>query len=123
MVRTNRLLRASDGMAGGAPGALSTNILNPGDDNLELPRKAHMHMDVKSGDRIYHVISGSGGHGDPWVREPEKVLVDVKDEKLTVAAAREQYGVVIDPQSLSVDWEKTATLRQKRTEPAVAAAD
>jgi N-methylhydantoinase B len=123
MVRTNRLLRASDGMAGGAPGALSTNILNPGDDNLELPRKAHMHMDVKSGDRIYHVISGSGGHGDPWVREPEKVLVDVKDEKLTVAAAREQYGVVIDPQSLSVDWEKTVALRQRRAEPAVAAAD
>ncbi|HJY79790.1 MAG TPA: hydantoinase B/oxoprolinase family protein, partial [Candidatus Binatia bacterium] len=63
MVRTNRLLRASDGMAGGAPGALSTNILNPGDKNQELPRKAHMHMEVKTGDRIYHVVSGSGGHG------------------------------------------------------------
>ncbi|HJY84884.1 MAG TPA: hypothetical protein VKK81_27855, partial [Candidatus Binatia bacterium] len=119
---TNRLLRASDGMAGGGPGALSTNILNPGDDNLELPCKAHMHMDVKPGDRIYHVISGSGGHGDPWRREPEKVLADVKDEKLTLTAAREQYGVVIDPQSLGVDWEKTAVLRQKRTE-SVAAAD
>ena len=33
MVRTNRLLRASDGMAGGQPGSLSTNILNPGDEN------------------------------------------------------------------------------------------
>jgi hypothetical protein len=50
------------------------------------------------------------------------VLIDVKDEKLTVAAAREQYGVVIDPQSLSVDWGKTVALRQRRTEP-VAAAD
>jgi N-methylhydantoinase B len=123
MVRTNRLLRASDGMAGGSPGALSTNILNPGDDNLELPRKAHLHMDVKPGDRIYHVVSGSGGHGDPWEREPERVLADVKDEKLTVAGAREHYGVVIDPQDLSVDWEKTAALRQKRVESAVAAAD
>ena len=122
MVRTNRLLRASDGMAGGGPGALSTNILNPGDDNQELPRKAHLHMEVKTGDRIYHVVSGSGGHGDPWVREPEKVLADVKDEKLTVDAAREHYGVVIDPRDLSVDWEKTTTLRQKRMEP-VAAAD
>jgi N-methylhydantoinase B/oxoprolinase/acetone carboxylase alpha subunit len=122
MVRTNRLLRASDGMAGGGPGALSTNILNPGDDNQELPRKAHLHMEVKTGDRIYHVISGSGGHGDPWEREPERVLADVKDEKLTIAGAREHYGVVIDPRDLSVDWEKTATLRQKRAEP-VAAAD
>lgn len=121
MVRTNRLLRASDGMAGGGPGALSTNILNPGDDNLELPRKTHMHMDVKPGDRIYHVVSGSGGHGDPWEREPEKVLADVKDEKLTIAAAREHYGVVIDPPDLSVDWEKTAALRQRRREPLAAA--
>ncbi len=121
MVRTNRLLRVSDGLAGGAPGALSTNILNPGAENLQLPRKAHLHMEVKPGDRIYHVVSGSGGHGDPWEREPEKVLVDVKDEKLTIVGAREQYGVVIDPQSLSVDWEKTAVLRQKRREPAMAA--
>jgi N-methylhydantoinase B len=47
MVRTNRLLRASDGMNGGAPGSLSTNILNPEEDNLQLPRKAHMHLDVR----------------------------------------------------------------------------
>jgi N-methylhydantoinase B len=121
MVRTNRLWRASDGMAGGRPGALSTNILNPGSDNVELPRKAHLHLDVKPGDRIYHVISASGGHGEPWEREPEKVLADVRDEKLTVTGAREQYGVVIDPQTLRVDWEQTAALRQRRVQPAAAA--
>ena len=123
MVRTNRLLRPSDGMAGGKPGSLSTNIMNPGDENRELPRKAHMHLEVKSGDRIYHVISASGGHGDPWEREPEKVLIDVQDEKLTVAAAREQYGVVIDQHDLTVDWEKTTALRRQRQMSSVAAAD
>ena len=122
MVRTNRLLRASDGMAGGQPGALSTNILNPGDENQELPRKAHMHLDVKPGDRIYHVVCASGGHGDPLEREPEKVLADVKDEKLTIGHARKQYAVVIDPQDLTVDWEQTDALRQERSIP-VAAAD
>ena len=122
MVRTNRLLRASDGMAGGQPGALSTNILNPGDENQELPRKAHMHLDVKPGDRIYHVVCASGGHGDPLEREPEKVLTDVKDEKLTIGYARKQYAVVIDPQDLTVDWEQTDALRQDRSAP-VAAAD
>ena len=122
MVRTNRLLRASDGMAGGQPGALSTNILNPGDENQELPRKAHMHLDVKPGDRIYHVVCASGGHGDPLEREPEKVLTDVKDEKLTIGHARKQYAVVIDPQDLTVDWEQTDALRQDRSAP-VAAAD
>jgi N-methylhydantoinase B len=125
MVRTNRLWRASEGMAGGQPGALSTNIMNPGTDNLELPRQAHMHLEVKPGDSVYHVVSGSGGHGNPWEREPEKVLADVKDEKLTIAGAQEQYGVVIDPRSLTLDREKTAMLRQNRQEPerAVAALD
>jgi N-methylhydantoinase B len=121
MVRTNRLLRASDGMAGGKAGSLSTNILNPGQDNFELPRKAHMHLEVKPGDRIYHVIAGSGGHGDPWERAPEKVLADVKDEKLSVTAAREQYGVMIDPERLEIDWEKTTALRKQRAEPLAAA--
>ena len=122
MVRTNRLLRASEGMAGGRPGALSTNILNSGDASQELPRKAHMHLDVRPGDSIYHVVCASGGHGDPFDREPEKVLADVKDEKLTIAGAREQYGVVIDPQAGTVDWEQTRTVRQTRLDP-VAAAD
>ncbi|MGE0826507.1 MAG: hydantoinase B/oxoprolinase family protein, partial [Candidatus Binatia bacterium] len=122
MVRTNRLSRASDGMAGGKPGGLSTNILNPGVDDRELPRKAHLHMEVKAGDRIYHVISASGGHGEPWERAPEKVLVDVKDQKLTVTAAREQYGVVIDPATIAIDWEKTVALRRSRGET-IAATD
>ena len=109
-------------MAGGRPGALSTNILNSGDASQELPRKAHMHLDVRPGDSIYHVVCASGGHGDPFEREPEKVLADVKDEKLTIAGAREQYGVVIDPQAGTVDWEQTRAVRQARLEP-VAAAD
>jgi N-methylhydantoinase B len=96
--------------------------MNPGDEGYELPRKAHMHLEVKAGDRIYHVISASGGHGDPWERKPEKVLVDVQDEKLTVPAAREQYGVVIDPLELAIDWEKTAALRRQR-QPSSMAAD
>ncbi len=78
-------------------------------------------MEVKPGDRIYHVVSASGGHGDPWEREPEKVLADVKDEKLTARAAREQYGVVINVPDLSVDWGRTTALRLQRQMPAAAA--
>lgn len=116
MVRTNRLSRASDGLAGGQPGALSRNILNPATENRDLPRQTHMHLEVQPGDRLYHAISGSGGHGDPWQRAPATVLNDVKDEKVTITGAREQYGVVIDAQHMSIDWEQTTTLRQSRQE-------
>jgi N-methylhydantoinase B len=123
MVRTNRLTRACEGMGGGQSGALSQNILNPGTEHVELALQTHMHLEVKPGDRLYHAISGSGGLGDPWERAPEKVLADVKDEKVTIFAAREEYGVVIDPPSLSIDWEQTTRLRQSRltSQPRVAA--
>jgi N-methylhydantoinase B len=83
MLRTNRPIRPSDGLAGGQPGALSKNLLNPETQGGELSRQTHIHLDVKPGDRIFHVISGSGGHGDPWEREPDKVLADMKAEKVT----------------------------------------
>ena len=116
MVRTNRPSRPCEGLAGGQPGALSQNILNPEHDPIDLPRQTHLHLEVHPGDRVFHAISGSGGHGDPWERTPEQVQQDVRDEKVTVEAGREQYGVVLDPQNLTVDWEQTKRLRQSRRE-------
>lgn len=122
MLRTNRTIRPSDGLGGGQPGALSKNVLNPDTQPIELTPQTHIHLDVKPGDRISHVVSGSGGHGNPWERDPDKVLTDIKAEKVTVAGAREQYGVVVDPHSLSVDWPATTKLRAQQPEP-IAAAD
>ena len=96
MIRTNRLSRPSEGLNGGRPGGLSQNTWNAHAENSQLPRQTHLHMEVKAGDRLHHLVSGSGGHGDPWAREPERVFADVEDEKVTIAGARQQYGVVID---------------------------
>jgi len=114
MVRTNRPSRPCEGLAGGQPGALSQNVLNPGPDAVSLPRQTHLHLDVKPGDRVFHAISGSGGHGDPWEREPAQVQKDVQDEKVTIDGARQQYGVVIEPHTLMIDWEHTQRLRERR---------
>ncbi|MBM4257951.1 MAG: hydantoinase B/oxoprolinase family protein [Deltaproteobacteria bacterium] len=114
MVRTNRPSRPCAGLAGGQPGAISQNVLNPQTDAVALPRQTHLHLDVKPGDRVFHAISGSGGHGDPWDREPALVLKDVHDEKVTLDGARQHYGVIIDPHGLTIDWERTRRLRQSR---------
>lgn len=61
--------------------------------------------------------NGGGGWGDPLGREPERVVVDVRDEYLSVEGAREQYGVVVlgdpqtDPEGLRVDAEATERRR------------
>ena len=114
MIRTNRLSRPSEGLAGGQPGGLSENLWNPDTEDKQLPRQTHMHLDVQPGDRLHHVVSGSGGHGEPWARNPERVCADVEDEKVSIAGAREQYGVIIDTDPLRVNWEKTTQVRQSR---------
>src|SRR5947209_20435999 len=71
MVRTNRLVRPSDGLSGGHPGELSTNILSSQRTENTLPRQSHIHLEVNAGDRIYHRISGSGRFGHPAERDPK----------------------------------------------------
>lgn len=39
---------------------------------------------------------GGGGYGDPLERDPQAVLEDVRDEKVSAEKAEEEYGVVID---------------------------
>ncbi len=111
MIRTNRLVRPNDGMAGGGPGGLSNNELRAGDETTELPKSAHYHLDVEPGEALHHVIAGAGGHGDPLQRDPERVRDDVRDEKLSITAAAADYGVVLDPETLQIDWPATAARR------------
>lgn len=50
---------------------------------------------VESGDTVSIVTTGGGGFGDPLERDPGQVLVDVRDELLTIEQARDIYGVII----------------------------
>src|SRR5262249_29748871 len=52
-----------------------------------------------------------GGYGDPRTRDPARVLRDVRDGIVSVAAAERDYGVVIAADGRSIDEADTATLR------------
>jgi len=41
--------------------------------------------------------------GDPLEREPDAVLRDVLDEYVSIERAQLDYGVVIDPKTLTLD--------------------
>jgi len=55
---------------------------------------------------------GGGGWGDPFERDPEKVRADVLEDLVSVEAARDEYGVVLDSKR-AVDASATKALRQK----------
>ena len=68
---------------------------------------------VAQGDLLRMETCGGGGYGPPWERDPELVLGDVRERKISMARARERYGVAIDPQLLRVDERETAELRSE----------
>jgi N-methylhydantoinase B len=66
------------------------------------------------GERFVTHSAGGGGIGAPADRDPERVLADVRDRFVSVAAARERYGVVVDEGGEAVDVAATRTLRAER---------
>jgi N-methylhydantoinase B len=67
-------------------------------------------------------VHGSGGYGDPFERDPALVALDVAEGKISVQRARDVYGVIVHPEQLTLDRERTQALRHKlKTVPAAAA--
>ena len=62
---------------------------------------------------------GGGGWGNPFERDEEAVLADVVNGYVSLDAARDDYGVVIDAATMTIDDAATAALRR---EPRKAAA-
>ncbi|MDO5753189.1 hydantoinase B/oxoprolinase family protein [Arthrobacter sp.] len=70
---------------------------------------------LKAGESLEITVPSGGGYGNPDLRDPEKVFEDVLDEFTTIERARSDYGVVIDPQTRTLDLEATARLRAERS--------
>ena len=110
-IRSDRHISQPYGLQGGKPGALSSNVLNPDGEARKLPGKCL--ITLKKGDVLRHILAGAGGWGDPFARESERVLEDVQNEKISIASAKRDFGVAIDPETLTIDSEATAVLRKR----------
>lgn len=111
-IRSDRSRFAAYGLAGGGPGHLSRNILNPGPHQRVLPPKTT--LEVTRGDELLHELAGAGGWGNPLERDPQAVLTDVRNDKVTIDHARSAYGVVLDAGGTTVDEMETTRLRAQR---------
>jgi N-methylhydantoinase B len=110
-VRNDRCSLQPYGLYGGRPGRLGRNLLNPDADNEPLPGK--LTRTIRRGEVLRYEMAGAGGWGDPLERETARVLSDVRNEYVSLEAARSEYGVVVDPTTWTVDEERTAELRAK----------
>ena len=110
-VRSDRRAHPPYGLRGGAPGAPSSNVINPDGAALSLPALPMRAIAIRRGDVFRHTMAGGGGYGDPLARDVQAVLEDVLDEKVSPGQARAAYGVVLARDGGSVDAEATAALR------------
>lgn len=114
IIRSDRRDHTPYGLNGGQNGAACMSWMYRRKDGGQKrqPLPAMVSTRMRRGDRLYHKIAGGGGFGDPLTRDPEKVVDDVKNGKVSTEAAREMYGVVLEGPDYKVNDEATAELRR-----------
>ena len=100
-----------DGIQGGHPSPYSRTFMVR--DGKPIRVKPHRMVEIKKGDVVVKISGGGGGGGSPFERPAEKVALDVKNEMVSVEAARILYGVAVDPISFAVDEQDTRRLRSQ----------
>jgi N-methylhydantoinase B len=120
MVSASHPLRGMCGGQDGGPYSNRFEVGSPNERRIELSVQAQL----PAGAVIAYQHGGGGGFGDPLLRDPDAVRDDVLDEKVSLDAARERYGVVFtgapEAYDLAVDVVATEALR-RRLRPAEAA--
>ena len=101
------------GVRGGMGGGLSRVVVNPDTPNEREIRPFSDDNHWKCGDLVRIYTAGGGGWGDPLERDAAMVLDDFQDGFVSLDAARESYGVVIDPEAMAVDIPATGSQRQR----------
>lgn len=99
------------GLFGGGSGSPSRYILNPDAESKELPSKITLKLRPDS--VISYRTPGGGGYGSALERDPERVLEDVAQGKVTPDRARDVYGVVLNRSGKAVDLQATRTRRAR----------
>jgi len=100
------------GVRGGSDGAVnSVTVYRAGEAHVPPHLSKEQDIPLKAGDRVQVGTPGGGGYGDPFRRDPEMVLRDVRLGYYTAGQAAEMFGVVVDAAASSIDREATRRLR------------
>jgi N-methylhydantoinase B len=98
----------ANGFHGGEPGTLGDVIRSDG--YHPHPKSRYV---IQPHQTVTIRLPGGGGFYSPLERDPASVLEDVRQGYVSMSAAREKYGVVIDEVKMAVDEEGTKEERRK----------
>jgi len=97
----------ADGLNGGKSGALGEVILSDG--THPHPKS---HYTLQPGQYVVLKLPGGGGFNAATLRDPQRVLEDVRQGYVSLERAATDYGVIIDSDTMTVD--EAATLAHRK---------
>src|SRR5215470_764115 len=114
-IRSMKHVIPPNGCAGGKTGRPGDIWINP--DRKDAKRLPTLYADypLKAGDIFRLDTPGGGGHGDPLMREVERVLIDVRDGNVSPEAAERDYGVVLRREGAALTIDQAATDAKRAT--------
>ena len=104
-IQAGRYVYPAEGLFDGKPGARAQFLINGASGN------AYGLTRLQPGDVVTIDAPGGGGYGNPLARDPELVLSDVIEGYVSLERANADYGVVINPETLEIDWPGTDKAR------------
>jgi len=112
----NKGYHGASGILGGKEGSLwKIEVRDAESDKIirELAPKVVL-QPLDETEAVHLSVPGGGGYGDPLERDVEKVREDVIEGYVSVRGAKEDYGVIIDPETLEINKDDTERLRKSR---------
>ena len=102
-------------IAGGKVPKPNSKMLILADGKEESPEDVRRTMlyQLRTGDKSIDYVMGGAGVGNPLERDIQAVREDVRDELISLESAKNDYGVMINPETFEVDVKATEDLRKK----------
>jgi len=93
---------AAFGILGGGRGCPNEVEFRYPDGTVYRPHLKDLVSGIPAGTVYRQVAGGGGGYGDPRLRPAERVLEEARNGVISLESARDDYGVVIDPETWTV---------------------
>jgi N-methylhydantoinase B len=91
--RSDAHIIAAPGIFGGLSSNLTRITRNPGTPQAEILHSKTAGLTLAAGERVRVETLGGGGYGSPSERDNAEIARDLREGKITRAAAERDYGV------------------------------
>ena len=116
-IRSMKHVIPPHGCAAGRAGRAGDIVINPDRESAKRLPSRYADYPLRQGDIFRLDTPGGGGFGDPFEREPARVLADLREGYVSRDGAAKDYGVVVAETQdvLTIDATATARKRNKET--------